>query len=233
MNEPEHANLSKRLFDAIDLARIRLARAQSRWELADGQAHLARRRRKEAKHAARRAKKQAREAMHEFADAQEALAAAEDKFTEAVKVAANERKALASARVASKRSGASAAKTFPRTASVQPALSARRKVGRTAALSGGHPARPSGEKRETSNTKSAGRKHVRTGKSSMPTAKGANVHRSVARPGKPILIPRDFESSQGAGRSSPGTIAEAAAALVANVVGNLKPSAAKPSFTGT
>jgi len=99
---------SRRLINEIQLARLRLAQAEGKWELADGQAREARRRRKEAKQAARHAKKLARQAREEFTAAKEAVVALEGKFAAAVERAARNRKLararLAVARRASKKS---------------------------------------------------------------------------------------------------------------------------------
>jgi hypothetical protein len=102
----------KKLVNEIQLARIRLARAESKWELADEQAREARRRRKEARQAARQAKKLARQAKKEFAAAKEALIEMEEKFAAAVERAVHRRK-LARARLAKK---AAAARTAAKAA---------------------------------------------------------------------------------------------------------------------
>ena len=73
-------NSPQRLFGEIQLARLRVAKAESQLESAKEQARLARRRRKEAKLAARHAKKQARLAKREVTDAKLALAEVEDKL---------------------------------------------------------------------------------------------------------------------------------------------------------
>ncbi|HTY86127.1 MAG TPA: hypothetical protein VMB80_01570 [Candidatus Acidoferrum sp.] len=100
---------SQKLINEIQLARLKLAQAESKWELADEQAREARRRRKEAKQAARRAKKAARQAKEEFAAAKEAVVALEGKFAAAVEHVARQRK-LARARRAAK-TGAAEART--------------------------------------------------------------------------------------------------------------------------
>ena len=71
---------AQKLVGEIQLARIRLARAGSKLELAQVQARAAKRRRKEAKQAARRAKKQAQHAKEEFAEARQRLDKAEARF---------------------------------------------------------------------------------------------------------------------------------------------------------
>jgi hypothetical protein len=112
---------SQKLVNEIQLARVRLARAESKWELADEQAREARRRRKEAKQAARRAKKQARQAKQEFTVARDALIKMEEKFAAAVERAARQRK-LARARLAKKAAAVrTAAKAAPATGLARPA----------------------------------------------------------------------------------------------------------------
>ena len=71
---------SQQLAGNVDLARIRLAKAESQLLTAKEQARLARRRRKEAKLAARRAKKQVRLAKQEVTEAKLALGQAEAKL---------------------------------------------------------------------------------------------------------------------------------------------------------
>jgi hypothetical protein len=74
---------SQKLVSEIQLARIRLARAESKLELARQQARGAKRRRKEAKQSARRAKKQAQHAKEECAEARQTLDEAEERFAKA------------------------------------------------------------------------------------------------------------------------------------------------------
>jgi len=71
---------SQQLAGNVDLARIRLAKAESQLLTAKEQARLSRRRRKEAKLAARRAKKQVRLAKQVVTEAKLALAQAEAKL---------------------------------------------------------------------------------------------------------------------------------------------------------
>ena len=71
---------SQELAGEIQLARLRVAKAESQLKSAKQQARLARSRRKEARQAARRAKKQAKLAKQEFAEARLALAEAEAKL---------------------------------------------------------------------------------------------------------------------------------------------------------
>jgi len=103
---------SQRLINEIQLARLKLAQAESKWEVADEQAREARRRRKEAKQAARRAKKTARQAKEEFAVAKEAVVALEGRFAAAVERAARIRK-LARARRASRSAAARTREKLP------------------------------------------------------------------------------------------------------------------------
>jgi hypothetical protein len=72
---------SQKLISEIQLARLRLARANSAAEAAEKQAVLAKRRRREARQAARRAKKQVKAARAEMAEAQDVLAKLEKKLT--------------------------------------------------------------------------------------------------------------------------------------------------------
>jgi len=103
---------SQRLINEIQLARLKLAQAESKWELAAEQAREARRRRKEARQAARRAKKHARQARDEFAAAKEALTKLEEKFALAVERAARKRK-LARTRQTARSTAAVAGKKIP------------------------------------------------------------------------------------------------------------------------
>jgi hypothetical protein len=80
MNTASSRTASQQIAGEIQLARLRLAKAERQLRSAKQQARLARRRRKEAKLAARRAKKQARLAKQEFAEAEQALAEAEAKL---------------------------------------------------------------------------------------------------------------------------------------------------------
>lgn len=77
MKAPDSKTSSQQLAGNIELARIRLAKAESQLLSAKEQARRARRRRKEAKLAARRAKKQARLAKQAVAEAKLDLAQAE------------------------------------------------------------------------------------------------------------------------------------------------------------
>ena len=98
---------SQRLVSQIQLARIRVARTGSATEVAEKQAVLAKRRRKEARQAARRAKKLAKTARAEFAEAQEALAKLEKELTKVGEQAAKSKerapKKAAAKRVEAKR----------------------------------------------------------------------------------------------------------------------------------
>jgi len=77
MKALDSKTLSQRLAGNIQLARVRLAKAESQLLTAKEQARRARRRRKQAKLAARRAKKRARLARREVTEAKLALAQAE------------------------------------------------------------------------------------------------------------------------------------------------------------
>jgi septal ring factor EnvC (AmiA/AmiB activator) len=88
MTTPKRTTPTDKLTGEIQLARIRLARAESQLKTAKEQARLAKRRRKEAKEAARRAKKQARLAKHELAEAKLVLGEAEKKLALARQTAA-------------------------------------------------------------------------------------------------------------------------------------------------
>jgi hypothetical protein len=105
MKTPKQKVGSQRLINEIQLARLKLAQAESKWAVADEQAREARCRRKEAKLAARRAKKLARQAKKEFTVAREAVVALEGKFAAAVELAVRNRK-LARARLAAARRSA-------------------------------------------------------------------------------------------------------------------------------
>ncbi len=231
MSTPKHTNLARRLLDAIQLARLRLSRAESRWQSADEQARAARRRRKEAKQAARRTKKQAKDASREFADAEKALATAEDRFAAAIKQTANKGKASAMRRAAKVRRvpKSVALKDSPRTASVQPAgKTARRKVGRTAVLSEGHFAALRRRKR-TSN--SVNGRRARPLKRAGAIAKSAARAGRVARQEKSIVVPADFGASVAPTTLSPETVA-GAVALLGNPLSDIEPHAAV-SLAGT
>ena len=73
-------NTVQNLSSEVHLARILLAKAESKLTTAKEQARLARRRRKEAKQSCRRAKKQARQAKKQVNEAKLALAEAEGKL---------------------------------------------------------------------------------------------------------------------------------------------------------
>lgn len=68
---------SQKLAGTVQMARLRVETAETRWKAAKQQAQLARRRRKEVKLIARRAKKQAKQAKADLADARKALAEVE------------------------------------------------------------------------------------------------------------------------------------------------------------
>ena len=74
---------SQKLAGTVQMARLRVATAESEWKAAKEHARMARRRRKEVKLIARRAKKLARQAKAELAEARKALAEAEAKVASA------------------------------------------------------------------------------------------------------------------------------------------------------
>ncbi len=76
----------------LQMARLRVELAESRWAETKEQAREARRRRKEAKAIARRAKKEAKEAKEELAQARSFLAEAEAKLNASVGPVAKPRK---------------------------------------------------------------------------------------------------------------------------------------------
>jgi hypothetical protein len=80
MNRSRPATSSQRLASEIQLARIRLAKAESSLDSAREQSRVAKRRRKEAKQAARRARKQVKEAKADLREAKQVLLAAEEKL---------------------------------------------------------------------------------------------------------------------------------------------------------
>ena len=88
MNKSKPATDSQRLVSEIQLARLRLAKAESSLDSAREQARVAKRRRKEAKQAARRARKQVKKAKADLREAKQVLLAAEEKLALARKRAA-------------------------------------------------------------------------------------------------------------------------------------------------
>ena len=80
MKTSRHAKASRKLIGEIQLAKLRLARAESQLNLAREQSRLAKRQRKEAKQAARRARKQARQAKGVFKQAKLLLAEAQTRL---------------------------------------------------------------------------------------------------------------------------------------------------------
>ncbi len=86
------ASPSAKLVGDIQLARLRLTKAETGVKSAKEQSRAAKRRRKEAKQAARRAKKQLKQAKAEFAEATQALADAESNLARANAHAALARK---------------------------------------------------------------------------------------------------------------------------------------------
>lgn len=190
MKTPRQKVGSPRLVNEIQSARVRLARAESKLELADGQAREARRRRKEAKQAARRARKQARQAEHEFAAAKEALVALEEKFAAAVERAARNRK-LARARQA-------AARRNPKPRSTNSFVRAKKLVQPKAADKA---VRAPGNSPPAAVTPAESRPAVKRKKTPArkPLPMRAKPATAAAVPvageEKPILVPRDFETS--------------------------------------
>jgi len=83
MKASKRPGTAPQMGNEVQLARIRLARAETQLASSKEQARLAKRRRKEAKEAARRAKKQARLAKEEVAQAKLALAEAEERLAQA------------------------------------------------------------------------------------------------------------------------------------------------------
>jgi hypothetical protein len=100
MNKSKPASGSQRLVSEIQLARLRLAKAESGLDSARQQARLAKRRRKEAKQAARHARKQVKEAKAELRNAKQVLLAAEEKLVLARKRAALSRRQAKAPQVA-------------------------------------------------------------------------------------------------------------------------------------
>jgi hypothetical protein len=84
MKALKRTNPSQKLTSEIQLARVRLVKAQSELASAKAQARLAKRRRKEAKQAARRARKVAKQAKADVAEAKQLLADTEEKLTRLV-----------------------------------------------------------------------------------------------------------------------------------------------------
>ena len=80
MKTSRQAKASRKLIAEIQLAKLRLARAESQLNLAREQSRLAKRQRKEAKQAARRARKQARQAKGVFKQAKLLLAEAQTRL---------------------------------------------------------------------------------------------------------------------------------------------------------
>ena len=78
MNQSRPATSSQRLVSEIQLARIRLAKAERSLDSAREQSRVAKRRRKEAKQAARRARKQVKQAKADLQEAKQVLLEAEE-----------------------------------------------------------------------------------------------------------------------------------------------------------
>ena len=169
MKTSRQTTASRRLVTEIQLARLRLARAESQLNLAREQSHLAKRRRKEAKQAARRARKQARQAKGAFKQAKLLLAEVKTKLAWMRRLRARTatRKLRAPKTVADARPGKAARRrVVHRTTPAKPGVAAR--------------ARP---KRSTP---------PRSVKRRTPTV------RKVAVEKHPIIVPREFESPKSA-----------------------------------
>ncbi len=186
---------SQKLINEIQLARVRLARAESKWELADEQARAARRRRKEAKQAARRARKQARQAKREFAEAKEALIATEERFATIVERTARARK-LARARRAAKAAVARTRAKLSQPAGVRAtpkrailAIQRASAASRVRAAAAKTPPRAKAKRTAARRRKTAVRKP-----SPMQTKKAAKVVVPLGAVEKAIVVPRDFEA---------------------------------------
>ena len=185
MRTMRHNIGSQRLINDIQLARLKVAQAESRWELADEQAREARRRRKEAKRAARRAKKQARQAKEEFAGAKQALVALEGKFAAAVERAVRNRKLardrLAAARRHPKTGSADSLVRAKKLPQPKPADAAARAPERTLPATGRPPA---GKEQAAAARRSSSRRAKPTATTAAPAAGKEN----------PVIVPRDFET---------------------------------------
>jgi len=160
---------SRKLVTEIQLARLRLARAEGQLNLAREQSRLARRRRKEAKQAARRARKQARQAKDAFKHAKLLLAEVETRLAWARRLRARKatRKLRAPKTVADARPGkATRRRVEHRATPAKPGVAARARPKR--------PTPPRSVKRRTSTA------------------------RKVAVEKHPIIVPREFEAPKSA-----------------------------------
>jgi len=82
MNTASAKTESQRQVSILQMARLRVEIAESRWEEAKEQARVARRKRKETKEMARRAKKEAKQAKAELAEARSFLTDSEAKLSQ-------------------------------------------------------------------------------------------------------------------------------------------------------
>ena len=102
MKTPNSKTASQKLADLVEMARLRVRTAESRWQAAKEQARVAKRRRKEVKLIARRARKQAKQAKADLAEARKALAEAEVKLAKSGACVATKKRAKAKARPVAK-----------------------------------------------------------------------------------------------------------------------------------
>jgi hypothetical protein len=196
---------SQKLVSEIQLARIRLARAESKLELARQQARVAKRRRKEAKQAARRAKKQAQHAKVECAEARQSLNEAEERFA---KTSGREGK---SRRPAKKK---------PVTRATNPRSGKSKKA-----------ARPIKALTISSTTPAAPHQATRTSHVSRPMKKQSAARPAVARGKQLMRVTRNFKTSPGAVApilEKENLIPEG---YVIEQLGESKPAGATPSET--
>jgi len=175
MKTPKGTIAPDKLTGEIQLARIRLARAESQLKSAKEQARLAKRRRKEAKQAARRAKKQARLAKRGLAEAKLALAEIEGKLARANRttVKAEARKnaaARAAAKLQKKQPSRSPASPAPKSVNPQqaPPKSTQPSSGAGPAVEGAPPAAATSMPRESAVVAAGQADEARLGKAAEP-----------------------------------------------------------------
>ena len=167
MKTSRQATVSRKLIAEIQLAKLRLARAESQLNLAREQSHLAKRRRKEAKQAARRARKQARQAKGAFKQAKLLLAEVKTKlaWVRRLRARAATKKLRAPKTVADARPGKVArSRVVRRTTPAKPGVAARAR-----------PKRP---------------RPPRSVKRRLPAARKAAVEK------QPVIVPREFEAPE-------------------------------------
>ena len=92
MKTSDSSPVSRKISEALQLARTRVTEAEAEVENAKQQSRTARRKRKEAKQAARRAKKQLRRAKEELAEARAALSDVEVKLARETRRAPSRKK---------------------------------------------------------------------------------------------------------------------------------------------